>query len=194
MYRNVKYERGHLVPAASFSNSQERYDSTYTYTNAVPQHSSFNGGPWSRFERKIRAYAKTCTKPIRRQLGQRRQPAGTLYLLTGTSYARIQQHHNKVQANFQARPSQIGTINTGKISVPNSLWTAGCCVRKNGRYTTSFAVMGNNVPRHHRESLTRQVTVKQLQNILTGDVNHFNLNNNIGQQKVVLFPGNTDCS
>ena len=169
-----------MVPAATLSRSQEHYDSTFTYTNSVPQDASFNRGLWSTFERKIREYAETCTKP----LGQ--LPAGKLYLLTGTSFARIQQHPKSVQS--------FGTINSGIIFVPNSLWTAGCCVRQTGLYAESFAVMGNNVPKDHRASLTRQVTVQELQNILTDDVNHSTLNKNIGQQKVELFPGNKDCS
>ena len=178
-----------MVPAATFSNSQEHYDSTFTYTNAVPQYSYFNKGQWSTFEKKIRKYAETCTKP----LGQ--LPAGKLYLLTGTSLARIQEHQNNVQSNFQAQFTvlPIETIYKENIFVPNSLWTAGCCVR-HGFDTKSFAVMGNNVPKDDLASLTRKVTVQELQNILTDDVNHFTLNKNIGQQKVELFPGNTDCS
>lgn len=171
-----------MVPAATFSNSQEHYDSTFTYTNAVPQYSYFNKGQWSTFEKKIRKYAEKCT--------------GKLYLLTGTSFARIQEHQNNVQSNFQAQVTAlpVETIYKENIFVPNSLWTAGCCVRQNGFDTKSFAVMGNNVPKNHLASLTRKVTVQELQNILTDDVNHFTLNKNIGQQKVELFPGNTDCS
>ena len=179
-----------MVPAATFSNSQEYYDSTFTYTNTVPQDSSFNRGQWSSFEKKIRKYAKTCTNP---QFGQ---PAGKLYLLTGTSFARIQEHQNNVQSNFQAKVTTlpIETIIKGNIFVPNSLWTAGCCVHQNGFYTKSFAVMGNNVPKDDLASLTRQVTVQELQTILTKDVNYFKLNNNIGLGEVELFPGNNRCS
>jgi len=190
LYRRFKqYDRGHLVPAATFSNSQEYYDSTFTYTNTVPQDSSFNRGQWSSFEKKIRKYAKTCTNP---QFGQ---PAGKLYLLTGTSFARIQEHQNNVQSyKAQVTKLPIETIIKGNIFVPNSLWTAGCCVRQDGFFTKSFAVMGNNVPKNNWASLTRQVTVQKLQNILTKDVNDFKLNNNIGQGKVELFPGNNQCS
>ena len=182
-----------MVPSATFSNSRERYDSTYTYTNAVPQNSTFNGGSWSQAERRIRKYAKdTCTKPLRRQPGRPRQPPGRLYLLTGTSFARIRLHHNHPQANVQVADNQIGDQVTGQIKIPNSLWTAGCCVRQNGQFTRSFAVIGNNVQTGHQASLTRQVTVAQLQNILTADVNHFHLNNNIGGHNVVLFH-DQDC-
>lgn len=184
-----------MVPSGTLSNSQKRYDSTYTYTNAVPQRKGFNGGQWSTFEKRIRTYARKCTKPIKRQLGRPRQQAGILYLLTGTSFARIDENQNgDPRANFQeVAVNEIGTIATGKINIPNSLWTAGCCVRPNGQYTRSFAVMGNNVRNTHQESLTRQVTVAQLETILTADVHYFDLNNNIGEQNVVLFPGNRNC-
>jgi len=111
-------------------------------------------------------------------------PAGTLYLLTGTSFVRIQrQQNNQVVGNADA-PSQIGNDNAGSISVPNSLWTAGCCVRQNGQSTESFAVMGNNVQNNQQNrQLTLQITVAQLQDILGG-----NPPNNVN-----LFPG-ADCS
>ena len=114
--------------------------------------------------------------------------AGTLYLLTGTSFARIKKYH-KVQSKAGLKIEIIGKGDT--LSVPNSLWTAGCCVRKNGLDTKSFAVIGNN---DKHDSLTQQVTVEDLQTILTDDVNYFKLNKNIGLQKVELFPGNIDCS
>ena len=174
-----------MAPSATFSNSQERYDSTYTYTNAVPQRSTFNRGSWSQAEKRIRKYARdTCTRP--------RQRPGRLYLLTGTSFARIRLHHNHIQANVHVADNQIGGQVTGQIKIPNSLWTAGCCVRQNGKLTRSFAVIGNNVETSHQASLTRKVTVAQLQNILTADVNHFHLNNNIGGHNVVLFHDH-DC-
>lgn len=61
MYRGQhprQYDRGHLVPSRTYSSSQERHDSTYTYTNAVPQEKSWNRGVWSKFESRIRRYAK----------------------------------------------------------------------------------------------------------------------------------------
>lgn len=197
MYQNVQYDKGHLVPGATYSKTQQRFDSTYTYTNAVPQHNTFNGGKWSQFEKRIRKYAeKTCIKQLRVMMRGKLQllRPGTLYLLTGTSFARIQELQNgDPQGYFPVGANQIGTIDTGKIFVPNSLWTAGCCVRQNGQFTRSFAVMGNNVETFHRNFLTRQITVAQLQTILTADVNHFQLNNNIGGHNVDLFPADQNC-
>lgn len=171
-------ERGHLVPAATYSNSQQRRDSTYTYTNAVPLIPGFNGGMWSSFENKIRVYAReTCTRPMQQV------QAGILYILTGPSFVRIQQQQNRV-VPVPANIEQIG--NQEQIAVPNSMWTAVCCVRQNGAATMSFAVMGNNVPTSQQNlKLTLKITVAELQNILARDVDTLN--------NVNLFPGNPQC-
>ena len=175
MYRDqVQYDRGHLVPSKTYSSSQERRDSTFTYTNAVPQDSSWNSGFWSTFEDRIRQYArKTCTKL-----------PGTLYLLTGTSFAKIQ----NVDGNLHVFPD-LPVKPLQQIAIPNSLWTAGCCVRHEG-ISDSFAVMGNNVWNFNRESLTLQITVATLQIFLTADVT----NHHIGGPKVDLFPGDPNCA
>jgi len=113
-------------------------------------------------------------------------PAGTLYLLTGTSFVRIQQQQNNQVVGNADFVSQIGNDNTGRIFVPNSLWTAGCCVRENGQYTKSFAVMGNNVQNNDQNlQLTLRITVAQLQGILAEDMDALNT--------VKLFPGDANC-
>ena len=50
--------------------------------------------------------------------------------------------------------------------------------------------MGNNVPANNWASLTRQITVVDLQTILADDV----FNRNIGGLNVVLFPGDPNCA
>lgn len=66
------------------------------------------------------------------------------------------------------------------------MWTAGCCVRQNGDFTESFAVIGNNVQNNQQNlQLTLQITVAQLQDILAEDMDALN--------NVNLFPGNADC-
>lgn len=184
IYRNQgnNYHRGHLVPKKTYSSSQKLHDSTYAYTNSVPQRPNFNVGQWCQFERRIRRYAEEiCTQG---------QPAGTLYLLTGTSLARIQQHGNNnpqldVDVNRLRNPNNFLL----SIVIPNSLWTAGCCVRPNGQNTQGFAVIGNNV-NDVNQMFTQQVTVARLQNILAADVDR----HNIGGPNVHLFPGNAACS
>lgn len=161
--------------------------STFTYTNAVPQCQSFNGGWWKRAENRVRRYAEHyCT---------RGQQPGTLYLITGTSLSRFDQ-------NFpQANPVQINNLHprfaaNPSIRIPASMWTAGCCVRPNNQNTESFAVIGNNLQNHvanEDRSLTRQVTVVHLQNFLGNDAVAFGFINADNVANVRLFPGNQNC-
>jgi len=177
IYLHQQFDKGHLVPGATYSNTQDSLLSTFVYTNAVPQRPTFNRGQWSRFERRIRVYAQQCT--------QGPQP-GTLYLITGTAFGHIQ--NNPLPYNPQVPINQLGPAgNNPAIDIPNSMWTAGCCVHPNG--IESFAVIGNNLP-NRNQILTQQIPVARLQDILEDDVN----NRNIGGPNVDLFPGNGACS
>ena len=161
--------------------------STFTYTNAVPQCKSFNGGWWKRAENRIRRYAQHyCT--------QGQQP-GTLYLITGTSLSRFDPQ-NFPHANYPM-PDHQYYLNQ-QIWIPVSMWTAGCCVRPDNDHTESFAVIGNN--RQNQApgpdgSLTRQVTVVNLQVFLRNDAirNHFTNGGPNHAPNVRLFPGNQNC-
>ncbi|XP_078355597.1 uncharacterized protein LOC144667188 [Oculina patagonica] len=185
LYNGRKQEiRGHLAPANIFSNNAQRYASTFTYTNHVPQKNKFNNGLWKTFEYRIRGYARRCTQV--QQQGQQVQDSGILYLLTGTSFMRV----GGQQGNPQSIAEDIKGIprNNPTVKIPNSLWTAGCCVRPSDQHTESFAVIGNNVQPANQQ-LTWQVRVEQLQNILAADVHRHGLSN----QNVLLFPGNQNC-
>ena len=151
----------------------------------MPQKPGFKAGTWSQSERLIREYATShCTR--QKPQGQQMVPPGTLYLLTGTSFVRIQQQQDKQDVGIADLVKEIGNDNTGKIFVPNSLWTAGCCVRQNGQFTESFAVMGNNVQiSEHNLRLILQINVTQLQDILAVDDNTLH--------NVNLFPGDPNC-
>lgn len=174
------YQKGHLAPAHTFSSDRNRYESTFTYTNAVPQCQAFNGGRWGRAEKKIRMYAALCT--------QGPNP-GTLYVLTGTSFFSIQPG-NPPQPVYN-QPDGFPPNNPNPaIAIPNSLWSAGCCVCPNGGPTTNFAVIGNNVQNANLR-FTSGLHVEDLQQFLTNDVTNLNIN---GQQNVELFPANAACS
>ena len=126
---------------------------------------------------RIRRYARnTCTSQAHRN--------GVLYLLTGPSF--VQLHHaNPVGFGLGPAIQRLGGNNPG-IVIPHSMWTAGCCVGDNG--IESFAVIGGNLP--HIASNTQQITVQQLQEILSADVTH----RNFGGSNVNLFPGNVNCA
>ena len=164
--------KGHLVPAEIYSFSKDNIYSTFVYTNVVPQYATFNCGQWSAYEDKIRTYGKnTC-----------RAKSGDLYLLTGISDTRITGRtatgikHKKPKGI----PKQMPEV--PNVVIPNSMWTAGCCV-SGKNVLGSFAVIGNNDPIIQNIYMT-EVTVKSLENIIGKGV--------IGG--INLFPGNADCN
>lgn len=159
--------KGHLVPAETYSFSGDHIRSTFIYTNAVPQYATFNSGQWSNYEKRIRDYAKnTCSKN-----------GGDLYLLTGVSERRISliPLENSIDATFEPVDRMPEPPN---IVIPNSMWTAGCCVSVlDQNVLGSFAVIGNNVPLKE-DILMSQVSVKTLKKLV----------------KLDLFPGKPKCS
>ncbi|XP_015775232.1 PREDICTED: uncharacterized protein LOC107353403 [Acropora digitifera] len=177
IYRKQPYDKGHLVPAQTYSSNPNRFRSTFFYTDAVPQRHTFNGGKWFQYEHRIRVYAQQCTEGPQ---------SGTLYLITGTAFGHIQKNGRRMKKVTVHHLSRAGK-NPRNIAIPNSMWTAGCCVRPNG--IKSFAVIGNNVAIKN-QILMQQISVARLQDILGGDV----ANLKIGTRKVDLFPGNRACS
>lgn len=143
----------------------------------MPQRPAFNGGQWAQFEKRIRKYAGTCTKDLK----------GELYLLTGTSFA----HYHPGDPAVITHPvvnSLFDNVNGGSIFIPNSMWTAGCCVAEGN--TQNFAVIGNNVD-DPDEMHTQQINIEELEKILLADVKYRRIG---GQDPVFLFPGNMLCS
>ena len=178
MYSNTHYRpcihKGHLVPAETYSFSDAKIRSTFVYTNAVPQYQTFNSGEWSKYEEKIRDYDEECAKN-----------GGDLYLLTGISDRRILGKNEKgiPYGKLVGTPKRMPE--DPKIVIPNSMWTAGCCVKiidKNVLVIGSFAVIGNNDPIKENIYMSK-VTVKELEGI-----------NGKGVIGFKLFPGNDDCN
>lgn len=158
--------KGHLVPAETYSFSEGHLRSTFTYTNAVPQYGTFNSGQWAKYEKRIRDYAKKkCSVK-----------QADLYLMTGISEVKIQLGLGNLINTLKPRGQPKRMSKLPKIVIPNSMWTAGCCVRGT-RVFGSFAVIGNNAPNKEKIEMS-QVTVDQLESII-GNVD--------------LFPGNDDC-
>ena len=159
-----------MNPSAINSFDTSFMKATFTFTNAVPQFTKSNSGPWQHFEKKIRNHAKTTCGSQTRQ--------GTLYLLTGRS-------ENGLQG--VTKPSITNTFKvatkTIHLDTPQAVWTAGCCVWKvTGRpRAESFAVMSNN---HYDKTKLHQtqMSVPDLERYLTAAT------------KVKLFPGYPDCA
>ena len=97
---------------------------------------ALNSGQWSQYERRIRDYAVNhCTKDD-----------GTLYLLTGSSFVHWIPHIDHFMAKKPSKASKLADEDLSQvpvITIPSSLWTAGCCVR-GGTAAGNFAVFGAN--------------------------------------------------
>ena len=166
------FAKGHLAPAEIFSFSLENLDSTFTYTNAVPQKRTFNSGQWANYERLIVEKALTaCSAGL-----------GDLYLITGISEAKYENDGLPV-----AMVVPMGTLgsNNNAIRIPRSMWTAGCCVVPASKTVLSnFAVIGNNV---------QTITKIKMAELDVTDLQKF-ISTGLGVSSVALFPGNAQCS
>jgi endonuclease G len=67
-YRRSGYDRGHLIPAADLSWSEEAMSGSFYLSNMSPQEGQFNRGIWSKLEATVRNFADT---------------EGSIYVVTG---------------------------------------------------------------------------------------------------------------
>ncbi|MGE4584511.1 MAG: DNA/RNA non-specific endonuclease [Sphaerochaeta sp.] len=58
-YKGSGYDRGHLIPAADLSWSEEAMSGSFFLSNMSPQEGSFNRGIWSELEATVRNFADT---------------------------------------------------------------------------------------------------------------------------------------
>ena len=58
-YRSSGYDRGHLIPAADLSWSEEAMSDSFFLSNMSPQDPQFNRGIWSSLEATVRTFADT---------------------------------------------------------------------------------------------------------------------------------------
>ena len=59
IYNKSGYDRGHLVPAEDFANTNLRLKSTFYYINCIPQTPNLNRGQWKRYETQIRKLSQS---------------------------------------------------------------------------------------------------------------------------------------
>lgn len=180
-----KIHRGHVVPFETLTYSEGSARATFQYTNAIPQYGSFNSGKWRVHEEIIRKYATNTCAP----------KDGTLYLITGTSEAKLQSVLNKGTGNFDVQaqrqpmdwfPNHPNFITyPQKIAIPNSMWTVGCCRTETNpkQVLGAFAVIGNNVP-VTSEILMSSLSVRKIEQFIRDGAN---------DQFIEFFPGNTGC-
>lgn len=167
------YAKGHLLPAETYSFTDDHLASTFTYTNAVPQKTKFNSGAWLQYEKEIRNYAsQTCSIK-----------GGDLFLITGISEAHIE----KEALSATQKDLEFMKPSGDNIAIPRSMWTAGCCIVPSTGVVGAFAVIGNNLFSKTAPNMF-QVTVPQLKGFLLTGVQGF------GGSAIALFPGNPGCS
>ena len=56
-YKNNIWDKGHLAPAAAFSNSKTNLIATFSYLNCALQHNKLNRKGWNQLEEQARAWA-----------------------------------------------------------------------------------------------------------------------------------------
>ena len=125
---------------------------------------------------KIRNYAsQTCSTD-----------SGDLFLITGISEAHIEQNEDGALYAVQ-KDLKFMKLFGDNIAIPNSMWTAGCCIVLEEGAVGAFAVIGNNL---YSKTATNmfQATVPQLEDFLHTGVQGF------GGPAIALFPGNPKCS
>ena len=168
------YAKGHLLPAETYSFTDAHLLSTFTYTNAVPQITGFNSGVWAQYEKRIREYATSTCSPN----------GGDLYLITGISEVSLQNNQGEA---IQETPLKVLKPSGDNISIPRSMWTAGCCIHPFSGALGAFAVIGNNRQDKSKVFMS-QVEMTELQNFLLIGVSGF------GGAAIDLFPANPGCS
>ncbi len=93
-YRRSGYDRGHLIPAADASWSEQAMSETFFLSNMSPQEPSFNRGIWADLEATVRHFADSF---------------GSVYVTTGPLYE---------------RESERVTIGDNEVTVPDAYFKA----------------------------------------------------------------------
>ncbi len=57
-YRGSGFDRGHMVPSADMTRSEQAMINSYVFSNIAPQHPNFNRGIWRKLETQVRALAR----------------------------------------------------------------------------------------------------------------------------------------
>lgn len=100
-YDKSGYDRGHLYPVFH-TNAKSCADSTFTLTNAAPQHPSFNRGEWKKMENDLVKFLNQNCLPNK------------AYVVTGV---------------VPSQPAKV--LPSGRVNIPTHFWNAYCCLDNN---------------------------------------------------------------
>ncbi|KAJ3211716.1 nuclease [Entophlyctis luteolus] len=122
-YMHTGYDRGHLVPAADVTSSQEAIDETFYMTNMSPQVPAFNRGVWASLESVVR-------KKMVSEFDE-------VFIVTGPLFLPKQ---DAVDGKYYVKYEVIGRDKT--IAVPSHFYKVVLGV-KGGKYYMGSFVMAN---------------------------------------------------
>ena len=130
--------------AARYGHTRGNPDATFTYTNAVPQEGGFNSGKWRSHEASVTAMAAKC------QVGAvAKSQNAYVYVVVGV-----------IPSTFLGKPRFFGSAGFGeyqgfskirskntkeyRVSFPEYMWTAACCVHTDGTVHDKLAFWRRN--------------------------------------------------
>ena len=114
-YKGSGYHKRHLYPVFH-TNTQSCADSTFTLTNAAPQHPSFNMGEWKSMENGLEKLLDKDCLPNK------------AFVVTGVVPS--------------LNPAQFTT--NGRVNVPSHFWNAYCCLNNNDKPLFSGGYLSSN--------------------------------------------------
>lgn len=124
-YFRSGFDRGHMEPASDHAHSRESMDSTFLYSNIIPQNSRLNQGYWKELEKYVRSLKRkkpnclvhVCTGALYRPIGK---TGIVTYEVIGPNNIAVPTHLYKVITIIDAN----GRIQTEAYISPNSAITA----------------------------------------------------------------------
>ena len=63
-YKNNIWDKGHLAPAASFSDTEANLNATFSFLNCVLQHNNLNRYEWAQLEAQVRDWSSSSNSDI----------------------------------------------------------------------------------------------------------------------------------
>ncbi|MDB3967731.1 DNA/RNA non-specific endonuclease [Flavobacteriaceae bacterium] len=63
-YKNNIWDKGHLAPAASFSDTEANLNATFSFLNCVLQHNNLNRYEWAQLEEQVRDWSSSSNSEI----------------------------------------------------------------------------------------------------------------------------------
>ena len=140
---DFKIHRGHMI-AARYGEVHGNKEATFTYTNAVPQEGSFNSGKWRVAEEACMiTMAEKCQDDAEAK-GEDSKTYIVVGVVPSTFVGKPRFFGSAGFGEFQGA-SRINPLDTYRISFPEIMWTAGCCLHTDGTIGRKHAFWRRNL-------------------------------------------------